>query len=455
MSTFIGAKSGTDNLALATGYGIIDRDFRRDLGMKVPKYKALSIMRELDGRMAPMEITKNHEYYYWEEGDWFNASATIAAVDNSTPGVTVITLSTEDHQDSGTTSYPLVNQLAIFEDETVGFASAKNTGSANAHTVTIKKLNDDQDVQSAAVVGSKVVFYGSVFGEASDTPGTRVPYVSRVSNYIHTSRAAYNVTDWSAQNETEFEFNGQRFLYVKGIEELGDRFAMEEELNMILTPLAEDLTDASSNSLKTVNALIPQIRSNGQNVEYIDEPDLAFMQDTVLTIDANYGDDEYFCGQGRNASLANDNWLVDFAKQGDNRISFNAFDGGQSQALSFDFKSISLGGVTLHFDTWAIFSHQGSLGSGNHPYRNMIVMIPAGMGLDENRNTVPYMRMRYAAPQGAPWEVQGDVKVFEHGGASKRGATGGKQERWVEMISYKSIEIRNREKFVVARKGNA
>lgn len=453
MSTFIGAKTGTDNLALATGYGIIDREFRKDLGMKVPKYKALSIMRQLEGRMAPMEKTRNHEYYYWEEGDWFNAAVTIAAVDNTTPGVTVITLSLEDHQDTGTTSYPIVNQLAVFEDETVGFASAKAT-TANAHTVTIKQLNTDQDVQTAAVVGSKVVFYGSIFGEASDTPATRVPYVSKVTNYIHTSRAAYKVTDWSAQNETEFEFNGQKFLYIKGMEELADRFAMEEELNLIITPLAASLTDASSNALKTANALIPQVRSNGQNVEYIDEPDLAFMQDTVLTIDANYGDDEYFVGQGRNVSLSNDNWLVDFTKGGDNRISFSAFDGGQQQALSFDMKSISLGGVSLHFDTWAILSHRGSLGAGDMPYRNMMIMIPAGMGLDEQRNSVPYMRLRYADPQGAPWEVQGDVKVFEHGGASRRGATTGTQSRLMEMLSYKSIEIRNREKFLIGRKGN-
>lgn len=454
MSTFIGARQGTDNLALATGYGILDRDFRRELGMKVPKYKALSILRELDGRMEPIARTKNHEYYFYEEGDWFNAAVTVDAADNGTPNQTTITLSLADHFDSGTKSYPILNSLAVFEDETVGFVSATNKATPNAHTITIKRLNTDQNVQNAAVIGSKVVFYGNVFGEDSDTPEFQVPYVSKITNYIHTSRKAYKITDWSAQNETEFEFNGQKYLYVKGLEELADRFSMEEELNMILTPLAASLTDAGGNALKTTNALIPQIKSNGQNVEYYDEPDLAFHQDTVLTIDANYGDDEYFVGQGRNASLANDNWLVDFTKGGDNRISFNAFDGGQQQALKFDFKSISLGGVTFHYDTWAILSHQGSLGAGDMPYRHMEIMIPAGYGLDENRQSVPYLRMRYSDPQGAPWEVQGDVKVFEHGGASKRGATNGKQERIVEMLSYKGLEIRCREKFVIARKGN-
>lgn len=454
MSTFIGSRNGTDNLALATGYGILDRDFRKELGMKVPKFNALSFMRELEGRLEPLEKTKVHAPYFYEEGDWFNAAVTIAAVDTGTPGQVTITLSAADHFDSGAKSYPLVNNLCIFENETVGFAYSI-TRTTNAHTVVIKPTNASQAVQTAAVVGTKVIFYGNLFGEASDTPETRVPYVSKITNTIHTSRKAYKVTDWSAQNEVEFEFKGQKYLYVKGLEELADQFSMEEELNLILTAQVDTLVDASGASLKSANGLIPQVNANGQSVEYFDDPDLAFFQDTVLTMSDNYGDSEYFVGQGKNFSLGTDNWLVDFTDGGDNRLSFNAFDGGQTQAVKFDFKSISLGGTTLHFQTWEILSHKNSLGSGDNPYRYMAIMIPTGMGIDgESRNAVPYMRMRYSEPQGAPWEVQGDVKTFEHGGASKRGATNGVQQRLVEMISYKLLEIRNREKFVIARKGN-
>ena len=455
MSTFIGSRQGTDNLALATGYGILDRDYRKQLGMKVPKFKALSFMRELEGRMEPLERTKVHQPYFYEEGDWFNAAVTISAADTGTPGQVTITLSTADHFDSGAKSYPLVNQLCVFENETVGFAYSISRVSANAHTVLIKPTNASQNVQTAAIVGTKVVFYGNLYGEASDTPETRVPYVSKITNTIHTSRKAYKITDWSSQNETEFEFNGQKYLYVKGLEETSDQFSMEEELNLIITAQVDTLADASGAALKSASGLIPQITSNGQSVEYFDDPDLAFFQDTVLTMVDNYGDDEYFIGQGVNFSLGTDNWLVDFSSGGDNRISFNAFDGGQQQAVKFDFKSISLGGATLHFDTWAILSHKGSLGAGDMGYRYMAIMVPAGMGIDgETRSQVPYMRMRYSEPMGAPWEVQGDVKIFEHGGASKRGATNGVQQRYVEYVSYKLLEIRNREKFVIARKGN-
>jgi hypothetical protein len=455
MSTFVGARNGTDNLALATGYNALDRDFRRQLGMKVPKYSALSIMRELQGRMEPLEKTKEHAPYFWEEGDWFNASVTIAAVDNGTPGQTTITLSTDDHFDSGSKSYPIVNNLCIFETEVGGFAYSINRSAPNAHTVVIKPTNADQDVQAAAIVGTKVMFYGYVAGEASDTPETRTPFVSKITNTIHTSRGAYKVTDWSSQNEVEFEYEGQKYLYVKGLEESADRFRMEEDLNLILTPQIGTLVDAAGNTLKSANGMIPQITTNGQSLEYYDEPDLAFFQETVLQMADNYGDNEYWVGQGKNFSLGTDNWLVDFTRGGDNRISYNAFDGGQQQAVKFDFKSISLGGVTMHFQTWDVFTHKNSMGAGDMRYRNMAIGIPTGSGMDgETRQAVPYMRLRYSSPMGADFEVQGDVKIFEHGGASKRGATSGVQTRTVEHISYKTLEIRNREKFFIARKGN-
>lgn len=449
MSTFIGPGYGTDNLALATGYGILDQEFRRELGMKVIKYPFLSIMRELEGRMAPTEKTSEHTYYFYEEGDWFNAAVTISAATVSSSDI-IITLSTEDHFDSGAKSFPVLNQLCVFEDETIGFVIAVTRTVANAHTVTIRNENASQNVITAAVLGTKVVFYSNAQKEESSTPETRVPYISKVTNNIQEFREAYKVTDWAEQNETEFEFKGQRFLYVKGLDELADRFAMQEELNMLITPTAASLPD----SIKTTNGVIPQIGSNGQTVEYFDEPDLAFFGDVSLTIDDNYGDDEYFCGQGKNFSIATTNWLADFSAGGDNRISFNAFDGGKEQALSFDFKSIHIGGTTMHFQTWRVLSHKGSLGAGDMAYRHMCIMVPTGMGRDKVGNSVPYLRLRYSEPPGAPWEKQGDIRVFEHGGTSRRGATSGTLSRTVEMVSYKGLEMLNREKWLIARKGN-
>lgn len=449
-----GARQATrENLAIATGYGVLDRDFRKQLGAKVPKFKALSILRELEGKMEPIKKVKRHSYYFYEEGDWFNAACTIAAASNSSSNV-LVTLSTGDHYDTGTHSYPVVGQLCVFENETVGYVYSINRATPNAHVVTIAPQNAAQAVQTAAVVGQSVVFYGNVQAEKSTSTEMRIPNISKITNYIHTTREKYEVTDFAAQNEVEFEYDGQKYLYVKGIQETTDRFAMEEELNLILTPANDGtLQDASANVLANATGLIPQVTTNGQSFEYDGDFTMADFDDLVLTIDDNYGDTEYMVGQGRNLALSMKNWLVDFSKFQNDGISFDYFDGGKQQALSFDFVTMAIGGITFHLTTWSILSHAGSLGAGNMPYRYMGIFIPCGNTKDpESQSMVPYLQLNYAPPQGADHEVQGDIKVWETGANAKRGATDDESTRKIHFLSMKSLAVRNREKFIIARK---
>lgn len=449
-----GSRQATrESLAIATGYGILDRSFRKELGMKVPKYKALSILRELDGKMAPIKMTPRHQYYFYEEGDWFNASITISAKANSGSDI-LITLTTGDHYDSGARSYPTVGQLVVFENETVGYIKSINRTTPNAHVLTVSPYNAAQAVQTAAVVGQSLCCYGNIQPEKSLQTEMRIPNISKITNFIHTTRERYSVTDWAEQNEVEFEYDGQKYLYVKGIAETADRFAMQEELNLLLTPANDGtLVDASSNQLLGATGLIPQITTNGQSFEYDGDFTMGDFDDLVLTIDDNYGDDEYMVGQGRNLSLSMKNWLVDFSKFQNTGVSFNYFDGGKQQALSFDFVTMALGGVTFHMGVWNILSHAGSLGAGNMPYRHMGIFIPCGNTKDpQSQNMVPYLSLHYSPPKGAPHTIQGDIKVYETGGDAKSNPTSDEQIRDIHMISYKSLAVRNREKFIIARK---
>jgi hypothetical protein len=441
-------QASRETLAIATGYGVLDRDFRKQLGAKVPKFKALSFLRELDGKMEPIKAVKRHQYYFYEEGDWFNAACTISAASNSGSNV-LVTLSSGDHYDSGTHSYPVVGQLCIFENETVGYVSSINRGTPNAHVVTVVPYNASQAVQTAAVVGQTVVFYGNIQPEKSFKTEMRVPNISKITNYIHNTRETYEVTDYAAQNEVEFEYDGQKFLYVKGIAETADRFAMQEENNLIFTPANDGtLVDASSNSLTGATGLLPQISTNGQTFEYDGDFTMADFDDLVLTIDDNYGDTEYLIGMGRNLALSMKNWLVDFSKFQNSGISFDYFE-TKEQALSFDFTTIAIGGVTFHMSTWAIMSHAGSFGAGNQPWRYQGVCIPCGNTKDpQSQSMVPYLQLNYSPPQGAPHTIQGDIKVWEDGANAKTMPTSDESTRRIYMESYKSLAVRNREKFI-------
>lgn len=452
MSTFQGSRAASENLAIATGYGIHDREFHKALGSKVPKHRALSIFRELEGKMKPIEKTRRHEYYFYEEGDHLNTSITIESYTGSAATIT-ITLEEADHYDSGTKSYPIVGQLAVFENETVGYVSATNKTVDDAHTVTLKRLRSTDDLDAAAVNGAAVSFYGNVQKEASTSTDSRVPVITKVTNKIHTAREKYDVTDFAAQNEVEFEYDGQKFLYVKGIADTVDRFSFEEEMNLIISPMSSGLTDASSNALQTAAGLIPQVTDNGQNYEYDDQPDMATFDDIVLVLDDNYGDTEYIIGQGKNLALGMKNFLNEFSDGGDNNVSFNYFDGGEKQALNFNFVGINICDVDFYLSTWDCFTHRGSLGAGDMPYRHMGIFIPCGSTKNPDTNEqVPYMQLRYSPPQGAAHEVQGDIKVWETGANAKKGATSDELKREIHIVSYKSLEIRNREKFLKMKK---
>lgn len=454
MSTFSGSRqAATQDLSIATGYGILDRDFRKKLGMKVPKFKALSILRQLEGKMKPLEPVIRHSFYHYEEGDWFNASVTIAAI--TTPGgagTVTIQLSAGDHVNSGTQSYPIVGNMAVFENELPGLVTAVDRSTPNAHKVLIKSLTGSNAIQTAGTNGGALTFFGNAQAEASGATEMRVPIVTKITNQIHTSRAYYKVTDFAAQNEVEFEYEGQKYLHVKGIDETADTFAMNEELNLILSDYSSGLTDAGGRSVTTAGGLIPQITANGQNADYFTDVDMSTWDDMVLLIDDNYGDDQYMVGMGKNLALSLKNWLSDFTKFD---ATYVYFDGGKEQALKFDFKGINIGGVDFYFITWDLFSHKGSLGAGNMPYRNMGVLIPCGNTKDpRSGEMVPYLQLRYSAPQGAANEVQGDIKVWETGGNAKKGGTDANSQREIHMISYKALQISNREKFVILRKAD-
>lgn len=443
-------QAAREDLSIATGYGILDRDFRRKLGMKVPKYKALSIFRQMKGKMEAQRKVKNHQYYFYEEGDWFNAAATIAVAANTGSVDVNVTLSAADHFDTGSKSYPTVGQLVVFSNETVGYVYSINRGTPSGHIVLIKPYNASQDVRTAAAVGSTLVFYGDINPEKSTEVESRVPYVSKVTNRIHVSREKYEVTDFAAQHEVEFEYDGKSWLYPKGIDETSDRFAMQEELNLILTPASDGtLADSASNTLNGATGVLPQITASGQTFEWDGDFVKGDFDDLALLIEDNYGDSEYVLGEGRNLAISLENWLIDFTKNGDTGVTYNWFDGGKKQAISFDFVSAYICGISWHFSVWPLFSHAGSLGAGDMPYRYQGCAIPTGTTKDpESGNQAPYMQLHYSPPQGAANLIQGDIKVWETGADAKSGATNDEETREIHMISYKSIAMRNREKFV-------
>ena len=192
-------------------------------------------------------------------------------------------------------------------------------------------------------------------------------------------------------------------------------------------------------------------------MEYFDAPDMTTFDDAILLLNKNFGDHEYLVGQGLDVNLKLKNWLVDFAKNGTGNISFSAFPGGEEQAIKLNFKGVFIEPYSFYFQTWDILSHSDSIGAGNMPYKDMLIFIPMGMTKNPNpqpfeNDYEPYIQVAYANPGGSPLENKGDYKLFETGANARSGATSDEMTRQIHWVSYKGLEVRCRNKFLIARK---
>lgn len=457
-----GMSSGGENYGsiiaagLISGYDIYQRDFYKKLIKRVPRAAALQWMRVVKGYMAKRKAIR-FQYYYHEEGQWMSASAIIAnVVDHAT--YATITLSAGDHLASGKQSFPVVSQTVVFENETCGFVAAVNRSVDSAHTVDVYPVDStNYNILAAAVVGSSMVFYSNAQQEQSTATESRTPNPDKVTNYIQAFREAYLVTDFAKSNETEFEYNGQKFLHPKGIDDMMDRFALQEELGLLINPASNALVNAGSKSIQLATGLIPQITNNGNTLEYFGTPDMTTIDDAILILNRSYGEHDYVVGQGLNINLGWKNWLIDFNVNADKGISFDAFDGGKEQAVNLNFKTIGIEPYNFHFQTWDVLAHSDTLGAGSMPYRDMAVFIPMGTTNnpdpgDQFNDREPYLQLVYADPGGAPFQNKGDHIVFSDGALAPNGATTDGMYWRVNAVSYKGLEIRCRQKFLVLRK---
>lgn len=449
MSQILGAVRGDETLSLISSYGIFDRDIHQRLFKKVPRASALSWMRAVEGRMSKRKV-RRHTYSFYEEGQFFKAAATIFSTTTSGTDV-LVKLSPGDHQESGTESYPVVGNEAVFENEAVGIVTVVDSTTDSEHIITIERINASEDVIAAAIDGSTVVFFSNAQKERSTGTTSRVPKVVKIDNGIQTFRAKYEVSDHAEQNDVEFKYKGSKKLYVKGTDDTADTFALNEELGLLLGK-ADD--DALTDSKKTIKGLIPQITDSGLTMEYFDSPDMTTFDDAILLLNKNYGDYEYIVGQGLPVNLKLKNWLVDFSQA----ETYTAFgEGGKEQALMLNFKSVSIEPYSFHFQTWDILSHSDSLGAGNMPYKDMMIFMPTGKTKNPDRQEgemdyEPYIQIAYAPPGGSPQENKGDYKLFETGANARRGATSDEMTREIHWVSYKGIEIRCRNRFLIVRK---
>ncbi len=453
------------NMPILTGYGILDREFRKKLGMISTAYSDFSIFRQLkmQSKIMPSEQTGRYDFYYFEQADHLKSNATVVTVANltqdTTPSVN-ITLSAADHYNSGANSYPIVGNICIFANQVTGLVFSINRATPNAHVVLVKSLTNSTDVQTAAVVGSVVNFMGMAVSERSTKVESRQPRINRINQKIQITRGNYSASDSSMQNRAEVAtIDGKQYLHYLGIANTAQTFEFDEDAAMLTGQSnTATVTNAAGAAINTTLGLIPNINANGITQDYYGDVDLPTVQDWMSQIVANYGDGEYLGMLGLDLGFAFQNYTAELGKYDAAYAFFGGGAEGKQQAINFEFTGIKMPGIgiSIYVKDCKAFSHSGSLGNDRLGYKGKGVFIPCGSALTPNTNEMqPYMKVRYAAPAMAAQYLQndGEIAVWEDGAGALTGATNDVMERSVNMISYKALQVFNLRKFMVVDRG--
>lgn len=460
MDTILPAVQSNQSYALFNPLDLYETEVSEKLSRKVPTPASLNWLKKMDDRMSTRK-TKRSEYSFYEEGQYMAASAKITSVTpNGAKFDIVLADGYSNIGGANATSFVVENQLVMFADgKTTGFVETTDKTTPGAHKITVKKTDSTQDISTAAVVGTTMVFFSNGQAEGSGATQSRVEQYSKITNKLHILREYFEVTDEEMYNQSWFEVNGKKYLWYKGIEATANRFELQKQLALLVSNQSTGLTDKNGSVVQTTHGMIPQIRTGGAELEYFGKPDEASFDEVMLHLDNNYGENKYFVGNGHNLMLGLKDMLVKFGQNGTGNISFTPFTGGEKQAIKLDFKSYSVGDYEFYFNNWKILSHKDTLGADGLPFRHMGIFIPAGYTRDANpelpegsSSYVPYLVMvtpPLSAFASNPNIVKGDYLMWETGAFANQGATSDKAKKEVHFMTYVGLEMRCRNKWLL------
>ena len=185
------AFQGRQSHALISTYSIYKPEVRAELTKKFPRPSALSWLRALGRVKKRPRVSRQMTYSFYEEGNYFNSVVTIESNAPDSANVDV-TIEEADHFQTGTASFPIVGDLAVFTDETVGYVISIDRTSDDNHIIKIGPITAaGNDVNAAAVDTEKISFFSSAEGERSSAPETRVPQVTEFTGQMQIIRESF------------------------------------------------------------------------------------------------------------------------------------------------------------------------------------------------------------------------------------------------------------------------
>ncbi len=330
---------------------------------------------------------------------------------------------------SGGTTIPVrLKDVLLFPDGTEALVTATTPGSG---TFVCYPIITGQNIPATTTNVTQIIISGNAHEEQSDQPASRNTTLIRYTNNLQIFKGNSTASGTEMGVKTWFQVpdeNGKMgwLWYFKAQRDEKNRFENDREIQMVTGQKISNATLAALVPTTTkTEGLIPFIVNYGNVATYsaVSGIQLADFESAIVTLDKNRGSKENTVWCGINLSQGIDRFMRDTMKNGG--ISYGAFGGDATKAISFNFDSFVLTNYTFHKKTYDLFNHPRLLGAAGFPYQNMGLIIPADKVAatfepgSKAKVTVPSLRMNYLKGDGngysrllEEWVVAGADGVY-------------------------------------------
>ncbi len=330
---------------------------------------------EQTGRMKSCTETEFHHF----EKDYIYQTIQIDAVAGvvGAGNDVTITLNAANH-DNGK-SFPKITDMALVSDKIPGYVIAKDTTNPTAHTITIRPVDQDDDIVTASVVGNFVSFYSNAHAEGSGQPEGLISKPLRFTGIVQIFKNHYEVTGSEATNKIEFQAQGKYYYMFEGENDTFTKHKMDIAFGLIFNKQSDGLTNAAGEDIRVTKGLYHWILEEG-NVYAGGISALTDVDNIIKVLDQQRGSKENLFLTGINLDIDVDNVLIDKLVNG--AIQYNTFGKGNAKqrAIDLGFNSYRKGSYSFHKKQLDMLNHQKVTAIHNFP--NIGFIIPTDKGRD-------------------------------------------------------------------------
>ena len=313
-------------------------------------------------------------------------------------------------------SYPIENEIMIFQDGNAGFILAKDT-TVTPHRLTIQPVKTTIDLVASIVVGQSYFIATNAHGEGSGLPRGRVPRVIKYSNTFQIIKTAAYSTGSELTNQMYFEpVEGKPGSFFAKVS-LDAMYRFEENCDgaLIWGQQINNVTEFNTElgfdvPVTGTEGMIDFATVNGNNDTYtIGNYQLADFDDTSKYYERErIGVRDIMCLQGIDINIEIENVLADILDgdlaalltknymwgDGVFRDEMQPQVDAGTFAMEFDFRAIKKSNFRYFFYLLHIFNENVGAGAAGYDYPSWQVMFPVGYAKEkssgDNRATIGY-----------------------------------------------------------------